>query len=233
MSSLQSSALPVLEARALEFTYPGGFRLGPVDLRLHAEEVVALEGEPGAGKSTLLKLLQGRLQPTGGVLLFRQEPLSLGRPNEQAAWRRCLGVLDQTVQLPAQRTARELVRLSLAVHGHGARERRREAMRILGETGLLTRADQICGTLSTGQSRWVQLALALCGLPDVMLLDEPLAHLSPDQQEAMLGVLKRQARRGTGVLFCRHGDAARDGDVRRLRLEQGRVVEDAIRGARP
>lgn len=228
-----SAPLPLLEARGLEFSYPGSFRLGPLDLRLHAGEVVSLEGEPGSGKSTLLRLLQGRLRPSAGLLLYRQEPLSLGLPEEQAAWRRCLGVLDQTVLLPASRNPRDLVRLSLAVHGQGAREGRREATRILGETGLLARAEQICGTLSTGQSRWVQLALALCGLPEVMLLDEPLAHLSPEQQRGMLEVLARQARRGTAVLFSRHGDAASAGEVRRLRLEQGRVVEDRESGGRP
>lgn len=226
-------ALPLLEARGLEFCYPGGFRLGPLDMRLFAGEVVALEGEPGAGKSTLLRLLQGRLRHTGGHLLFRQEPLRLENPQDAAQWRRCLGVLDQSLQLPAHRSARDLVRLTLAVHGQGTRESRREATRILGETGLLARAEQACGTLSTGQSRWVHLALALCGVPELMLLDEPLAHLSPDQQDAMMRVLERQALRGTAVLFCRHGDAATHGKLRRLRLEQGRLVEEKGAGGRP
>jgi ABC-type multidrug transport system ATPase subunit len=229
----QRSPLPLLEARGLEFSYPGGFRLGPLDLRLQAGEVVALEGEPGAGKSTLLRLLQGRLRPSAGHLLFRQEPLRLSSAQDGAQWRRCLGVLDQGIPLPALRSPRELVRLSLAVHGQGARERRREATRILGEAGLLARAEQPCGTLSTGQSRWVHLALAMCGVPELMLLDEPLAHLSPDQQAAMVRVLERQALRGTAVLFCRHGDAAAHGALRRLRLEQGRLIEEKGVGGRP
>jgi ABC-type multidrug transport system ATPase subunit len=220
------ATLPLLEARGLEFQYPGGFRLGPLDLRLFAGELVSLEGEPGAGKSTLLRLLAARQRPEAGTLLLRQEPLAGRRLTELAAWRRRLGLLDQDAGLPAQRSPRELLRLALAAHGLGARQRRQESMRILGETGLLARADLPCGSLSTGQGRWVQLALALCGLPELLLLDEPLAHLSPDHQVEMVASLRRLARRGMAVLFCGHGAIpGRREDVRRLRLERGRLAE--------
>jgi ABC-type multidrug transport system ATPase subunit len=221
-----AAQLPVLEVRGLAFEYPGGFRLGPLDLRLLPGELAALSGEPGVGKSTLLRLLAARLPAQSGTLLFRQEPLEWN-PKHVAGWRRHLGILDQSVTLPGQRSTRELLRLSLAARGLNGKARRHEAMRILGETGQLPRADLPCGNLSTGQSRWAQLALALSGLPDLLLLDEPFAHLSPDHQDELLAFLIRQAARGTAILFCLHGDQPRLPEgVRRLRLEGGRLEGD-------
>jgi ABC-2 type transport system ATP-binding protein len=218
--------LPLLEARGVEFQYPGGFRLGPLDLRLRAGELVCLSGEPGSGKSTLLRLLAARLRPDVGALLFRQEPLADHRPAGLAAWRRRLGIMDQGGLGALHRSTRELVALALAARGLGARTRRREGARIMGELGLLARADLPCGQLSTGQARWVQLALALCGLPELLLLDEPLAHLSPEHQAEFMTTLRRVAARGTAVLFCRHGDPALDGgSLRCLRLAGGRLTE--------
>lgn len=214
--------LPLLEARGLEFGYPDGFRLGPLDLRLHAGEIVALSGEPGAGKSTLLSLLAARRPAERGTLLYRQQPLGARTPRALSAWRRRLGVLEQGALPVPDRSPRDLLHLALAVRGMGGRARRHEATRLLGETGLLARADQPCGALSTGQSRWAQLALALAGLPDVLLLDEPLAHLSPAHQKELVEFLDRLARRGAAVLLCAHGVAdALPAGTRRLHLAGG------------
>jgi ABC-type multidrug transport system ATPase subunit len=222
-----NGARPLLEARDLQFEYPGGFRLGPLQLRLFPGELTALSGEPGSGKSTLLKLLAARLEVQSGTLLFRQEPLG-DSLRGHCAWRRRLGVMDQALALPSGRSLRELLHLCLAARGMGGRARRAEVMRLLGETGQLARADQPCGNLSTGQARWAQLALAQCGVPDLLLLDEPFAHLSPDHQEDLLTYLRRLAARGTAILLCTHGGQPRlPVETRRLRLLDGRLLEES------
>ena len=234
MTAVDNAArLPLLEARGLEFHYPGGFRLGPLDLRLQAGELVSLSGEPGAGKSTLLRLLAARLRPDAGSLLFRQEPLRDRRPSSLAAWRRRLGILDQGPLAAGHRSTRELMTLALAARGLGVRARRHESTRILGELGLLARADQPCAGLSSGQARWSQLALSLCGLPELLLLDEPLAHLSPEQQRELMEMLGRLAARGAAVLYCRHGDlAAPEDGARHLALTGGHLLEMPSSGRR-
>jgi ABC-type multidrug transport system ATPase subunit len=221
----QVPATPVLECIDLCYNWPGGLALRNISFKLRPGELVLLTGDPGAGKSTLLKLLSARLIPASGSILFKREKLDPTRPSSRSTWRRRLGLLDQEQQLPAERTARELLQLVLAARGTEKSLRIRDTTNLLAETGQLALADRPVGGLSAGQKRWVQVALMLATRPDLLLLDEPFHHLGEEMRAGLWEWLKRLPETGTAVLLSTHQPQEAPAGQRRLVLAGGRLEE--------
>ena len=182
-------------------------------------EVVALEGASGAGKTTLLRALAGLLPHGGGIasggvrpaLVFQQHALA-GRLSAEANvlvgalgrcgfWRPALGLW------PAAE--------------------RRAAADCLADVGLAGFGPRRAAQLSGGQRQRVAVARALLQRAPVLLADEPVASLDPENAAMVLGLLRDLARgRGLAVLVALHqpGLAAQFAD-RRLRLQDGRISE--------
>ena len=223
---------PLLEARGLAYRYPGGFGVGPVDLILHPGELLMLAGPSGAGKSTLLDLLAGSLAPASGKLYFnsiqvKRRPLSM-----LAEYRRCLGIVDLRGSLLSDRSLRENLDFALAARGVPTANHRRERMSLLSRMGLLGLQEQKPETLSTGEARRAQMALALSGSPDALLLDEPLSNLPADTRQDLFQQLLDLCRGGTAVLMSTHDDALlASGEGRVIRMDQGRLLGQPGGGA--
>ncbi|MCB9473818.1 MAG: ATP-binding cassette domain-containing protein [Candidatus Delongbacteria bacterium] len=227
-----TSGSPLLEARGLAFRYPGGFGVGPLDLQLRPGELLLLAGPSGAGKSTLLDLLAGSLSPASGRLLFRQSAVLRTPLSALAAYRRRIGIVDHRGSLLADRSLRENLDFALAARGVTAGARRRERLQLLGRLGLLGLQDQKPATLSTGEGRRAQLALALSGNPDALLLDEPLGNLPREIRQDLFQQLLELRRAGTAILMTTHDDELLgSGEGRVLRMDHGRL--SAAPGSRP
>jgi ABC-type multidrug transport system ATPase subunit len=225
MSPLGGGAA-LLEVRDLTLRRRG-FVLGPLNLRLQAGELLILTGPAGAGKSTLLRLLALRERPDEGRLLHRQLPVPARNAVDIAAWRRRLGIVDQQGLLLPERSLREQMALLAGARGRRRAEARRDGMRVLTDLGLHALADRPCGQLSTGQQRWCQLALALCGSPELLLLDEPLAQLPAATRRELFEQIRRCCGRGAAALLCSHDeDLIEQGSARVLRLAAGRLAEE-------
>lgn len=216
---------PLFELRDLDFAWPGGLRLAGLNLRIYPGDLLVLRGEPGAGKSTLLRLMAARLRAASGQMMLRRKPFVENGDASCMRWRRSFGLLDQQLALPGNRSPRELIELCLAGRGMRARERRREGMRLLSETGQLALADRNCGVLSVGQQRWVQLALALAGKPEILLLDEPFHHLGEEMCRELEQWLVRMPQRGTAVMLSSHRPLELGRDHRELQLVNGQLHE--------
>src|SRR5436305_8209277 len=135
-----------------------------IDFEIRTGEVFGLLGPNGAGKTTTIEILEGYRERSGGdVEVLGVDPQRGGR-----AWRAKLGVVLQSSSLYPNLTVRETVRTF-----GGYYERPRDIDEVVALVGLAEKADARVRTLSGGQKRRLDLALALVGDPELIFLDEP------------------------------------------------------------
>ncbi len=190
--------------------------LGGVDLDLRQGEVTALLGPNGAGKTTAVRSLLGlgRLDE-GAAELFGGEPLDLAR-------RRRVGAMMQVSSVPATLKVREHLELFAAYYPRPLAIT--EAVRAAGLAGL---EDRLFGKLSGGQQQRLLFALAICGDPDLLFLDEPTVGLDVASRRGFWEHIRGLASRGRTVLLTTHyleeADALAD---RVVVIDRGRIVAD-------
>lgn len=154
----------------------GSFTLHIPELDVRAGEVLGLLGPTGAGKSTLLRLLAGLIRPSHGGLTIGSEPLRAGEISLPTQ-RRLTLVHQHPLLLTG--AVRFNVEYGLRLRGRTNREDAEKVDAMLDRLGLTKFAQQSAQTLSGGQIQLVSLARALVIEPEVLLLDEPTAHLDP------------------------------------------------------
>ena len=201
---------PVLAARAAARRYGELTALAPTDFELRAGELVALVGPNGAGKSTLLALLAGALPPTSGSV-ERGRDVRIGwAPQRPAHYGRL--------------SARENLELFARLEGLVAP--RDAAERLLAAFDLRNDA-RPSSTLSVGNRQRLNVALALLGDPDVLVLDEPTSALDPAHRRSVLELAAATVERGGSVVCATQSLAELAGFADRVvALEGGRVVFD-------
>jgi iron complex transport system ATP-binding protein len=195
-----------LEARDLTCSYDRHMVLQELTLALHAGEVLVLIGPNGAGKTTLLRALARLLRPkTGTVLLAGQN-----------AWRLSPGTVARHLALAPQQadthwptTVEQAVALGRAPHRGWllpySPEDHAMIDQALLQTGLQALRHRLMTALSGGEQRRVILARALAQQPQVLLLDEPTAHLDLKYQAEVLELVQRLAQHeGLTVVIALH-----------------------------
>jgi ABC-2 type transport system ATP-binding protein len=186
----------VLEAVDLTKSYGSVRALRGFTLRAAPGEIVGLVGHNGAGKTTFTTIVSGLLRPdTGRVLVAGREP------------RRCrhlLGVAPQQLALYPGVTIRE----TLQLFGGLAGLRRRALAEAIDDTVHALRlapfVDRYVRSLSGGQQRRVQAAVAMLHRPGLLLLDEPTAGVDPETRAALLDAVRRRAAAGAAVVYTTH-----------------------------
>jgi ABC-type Fe3+/spermidine/putrescine transport system ATPase subunit len=163
-------------------TIAGTFRLGPVDLRVRAGEVLVVLGPSGAGKTTLLDAIAGFRPPLAGRVQLAGRNIT-GAPPEQ----RGIGVVFQQAALFPHLSVRENVRFAPRARGEN---REKQLEDLLARFGLVDHADRRPRSLSGGERQRVALARALAAEPALLLLDEPLSALDQPTREDLRGVLQ-------------------------------------------
>jgi ABC-2 type transport system ATP-binding protein len=186
-----------------------------VSLTLAPGEKVALLGPNGSGKTTLVHLSLGLLRPDRGrVELFGESPKSLRA-------RRRLGVMLQSAAIPPTLRVREAVELFRSYYPDPLPLA--ETLHLAGLEGL---EDRWYGRLSGGQQRRVQFALAICGNPELLVLDEPTVGLDPDYRRAFWKSLYDWAQGKTLFFTTHYLDEADRWAERVVVLHKGRVRAD-------
>jgi len=167
--------------------------LQSVNFRVRAGEVVALLGPNGAGKTTAVKLLLGLLQPNSGkVRVFGNDPT-----NPENRMR--TGAMLQVGRVPETLRVREHIDLFSSYYQQPI-----PAAEILAAAGLEDLRDRKFGELSGGQKQRVLFALAICGNPDLLFLDEPTVGLDVEARRMLWDQIRRLVRRGKTVLLTTH-----------------------------
>jgi ABC-type multidrug transport system ATPase subunit len=189
----QSDTQPLAELVGARRSYGKTVALAGVDLDVRRGEVLAVLGPNGAGKSTAISLWLGLLQADGGeVRLMGRSPLDVEA-------RREVGLMLQEVVLPPTLRVRELV--ALTASNYPSPLGVRETLELTG-TGEL--ADKYCGKLSAGQKRQVQFALAICGRPRLLFLDEPTVGLDVQARETMWSTIRKLIAHGCSIVLTTH-----------------------------
>jgi iron complex transport system ATP-binding protein len=217
---------PLLALEAVRVQLAGRDILAGVSLELHAGEILTLAGPNGAGKTTLLRVASRVLAPSAGRVLVGGRPAGAVSRRELA---RQLAVVPQEAQLAFPFTAGEVVLMGRTPHlpllgfeGPADVERARAAM---AQVGVAHLADRSVLSLSGGERQLVLVARALAQEAQVLLLDEPTAHLDLRHRVAVLDRLRDFAARGGGVLVVSHDLGLAAGAADRLALLcQGRLA---------
>ncbi len=183
----------VASLRGVSKRYGNLEALTRIDLDLKRGELLALLGPNGAGKSTAISLWLGLSEADSGVVRL------LGGAPTEVQQRLGLGVMMQDVELPKDLKVHELVGLSASYY-----EQPMTVKQALERSGIVELADRPYGKLSGGQKRQVQFALALCGRPKVLFLDEPTVGLDIQAREAMWNNIRGLLREGCSVLLTTH-----------------------------
>jgi branched-chain amino acid transport system ATP-binding protein len=192
----------VLATDRLTRTFGGLVAVRDVSISLRQGELHAVIGPNGAGKTTLVNMLSGEIKPTAGRIALMGREVA-GEP----AWRMTalgIGRSFQRINIFASLTVLENVRLAVqavnvsrwrllsgAARAIDLIAKAEEALQRIGLAGVAARS---AGTLSHGEQRQLEIAMALASNPKVLLLDEPLAGMGPEESQRMTALLKGLAR---------------------------------------
>jgi len=199
--------------------------LAGLDLTLEPGELLLLAGRNGAGKTTLLRIAAGLLPPDSGQALLAGRPIA-GFTRRQLGRR--VAFVPQETGVPFPFTAGQLVLLGRTPHlGLLAFESKADvaaAEAALARLGLEALVDRSVLELSGGERQLVQLARALAQETELLLLDEPTAHLDLAHRALVLRCLRELAREGRAVLVVSHDLAAASYANRVAFLAAGRIA---------
>jgi branched-chain amino acid transport system ATP-binding protein len=201
----------MLRVESVLKSFDGFLAVNEADLAVEKGEIIAVIGPNGAGKTTLFKLITGHLKPEKGRIVFEGEDIVGLRPYEIC--KKGISLSFQIVNIFNRMTVFENVQV--AVLSYQGKTRKllsparnkgiRSTKEILDSVGLTDKATRISGSLSHGEQKVLEIAIALGNRPDLLILDEPTAGMSPEETSDTIDLIKRlTADLGLTILFCEH-----------------------------
>ena len=205
---------PFLQVENVSKAFGHFVAVNDVSLAIPEGEITALIGPNGAGKTTLYNMVSGRLKPTKGSVWFRGSDIT-GLPPDRIS-RLGISRSFQITNIFNELTVLENIQVALvARHNKGlnlwqvsARDKRLEdqGLELLARLGLESVARARAGTLSHGDKRRVELAIVLSTEPQLVLLDEPTAGMTPEETHAVVHLIRSLADSGPYTFFLTEHD---------------------------
>ena len=189
--------MPLLEARDVHGGYGGMNILNGVDMTLEADEVGVIVGPNGAGKSTMLKAIFGLLTVSQGEILLRGQPIHNLPPNRLVE--RGMGFVPQEHNVFPSLTVKENLQIGAFLKPGNVKRMLKQIYDFFPP--LYDKRHQPAGELSGGQRQMVAMGRALMAEPEVLLLDEPTAGLSPLYMNEIFERVKEINAAGVGILM--------------------------------
>lgn len=208
---MNTGATPLLQIDTLVKRFGALTATDHASLQVHQGEVHALIGPNGAGKTTLIHQISGALQPDFGRLLLNGADIT--RLPMHARVKRGLARSYQITNVFLRLSVQDNLALALqAVVGssmrfwrpvHTETQRLQAAAEVAARVGLQAQLQRTAGALSHAEQRQLEVGLALASRPQLLVLDEPLAGMGPDESQRML-VLLQSLRAETTLLLVEH-----------------------------
>jgi ABC-2 type transport system ATP-binding protein len=186
---------PVIHASGLRKSYGDVEAVRGIDLEVDQGEVFAFLGPNGAGKTTTVEMLEGYRDRSGGeVSVLGVDPAAASRE-----WRERVGIVLQQCRMRPELTVRETLELYAGYYREPA-----DVGQTVAHVGLDGKADSRAGTLSGGQLRRLDVAVALIGNPDLLFLDEPTTGFDPSARRQMWDVIAGLQALGKTTFLTTH-----------------------------
>ena len=197
---------PAIELSGLQRDFGDRTALAGVDLRAEPGASIAVLGPNGSGKSTLLRILAGLLRPSGGQVSV----LGCDLPGETHRLRGRVGYLGHEPLLYRDLSPLENLELVAALHGIDPRRAGPRIEALLDTVGMSARAHDRVAELSAGMKQRIDICRAVLHEPELLLLDEPDAHLDPEARRRLAPLIAAGDGR-TRVVVSHDRDAAAEG----------------------
>ncbi|WP_243717112.1 ABC transporter ATP-binding protein [Actinomadura darangshiensis] len=215
-SSPERAAEPAVQVRDLRVVRGGREVLHGLTFDVPRGSIIGLLGPSGCGKTTLMRALVGVQIVRSGTVTV------LGDAAGSAGLRRRVGYATQTPAVYADLTVAENLRYFASV----LRAPRSDVARVIDEVGLGRSRDQTAATLSGGQLNRTNLAIALLGTPELLVLDEPTVGLDPVLRQELWGLFRELADRGATLVVSSHVMDEAGRTDRLLLMREGAILAD-------
>jgi putative ABC transport system ATP-binding protein len=224
----------VFELSAIRRIYKVGselvYALDGVDLSIHDREFIAVTGTSGSGKSTLMHTLGFMDSPTSGRMDFEGRDVSAIGRGERARLRATrIGFVFQAFNLLPKLTVLDNVVLPLIYGRMHVKDKNELGIQVLRRVGMEHRATHTPGQLSGGERQRVAIARSLINQPRLILADEPTGNLDSKNRGRIMELFASLMEEGITLALVTHDDEVAAYAKRRIRMQDGRIVEDSER----
>lgn len=217
-------------------SFDGFVAVNHFNLTVEQGQMACIIGPNGAGKSTAFNLITGHLQPTKGRVFFRDREITGFPPHEICQMG--IGRSFQRTNIFPRLSVFENVQVAVLSHAKktlnfftpAKKLVQAETYQLLEDVGLVDEAQSISGTLSYGFQKQLELGIALASEPELLLLDEPTAGMSPQETSSSIELIGKIARdRGLTLLFTEHDmDVVFSIAEKITVLHQGKVLAEGL-----
>ena len=232
MEETKNKAAPVIRLQDVRKEYVVGdshiHALDGVSLTVSPGEFVCISGRSGSGKSTMLNMLAGLEKPTSGEIVILDKHIENMSESARIRFRRqYIGFVFQSYNLMPQYTAVENVELPLMLRGIGKRERRKQALAVMEQVGIVSHAEHKPSELSVGQQQRVGIARALITKPPIVFADELTGNLDTKTSAEIMDLLTGLFRSsGTTFMLVSHDPDMSQYTDRTIHLLDGKIISE-------
>ena len=232
MEETKNKAAPVIRLQDVRKEYVVGdshiHALDGVSLTVSPGEFVCISGRSGSGKSTMLNMLAGLEKPTSGEIVILDKHIENMSESARIRFRRqYIGFVFQSYNLMPQYTAVENVELPLMLRGIGKRERRKQALAVMEQVGIVSHAEHKPSELSGGQQQRVGIARALITKPPIIFADELTGNLDTKTSAEIMDLLTDLFRsNGTTFMLVSHDPDMSQYTDRTIHLLDGKIISE-------
>lgn len=232
MEETKNKSSPVIRLTDVRKEYVVGeshiHALDGVSLSVSPGEFVCISGRSGSGKSTMLNMLAGLEKPTSGEIVILDKHIENMSESARIRFRRqYIGFVFQSYNLMPQYTAVENVELPLMLRGIGKRERRKQALSVMEQVGIVSHAEHKPSELSGGQQQRVGIARALITRPPIVFADELTGNLDTKTSAEIMDLLTGLFRSsGTTFMLVSHDPDMSQYTDRTIHLLDGKIISE-------